>query len=67
MSDRTKTVYEEYNAARQAVEGMRMVNAYSLDTPEKQLAWDVAYDKANARLFKASAERAKLVQEMATK
>ena len=65
MKERTKNVYEEYNSARQAVDGLRMVNANSLDTPEKQLAWDVAYDKANARLFKASAERAKLVQEMA--
>lgn len=60
----TTEIYRELDAAKMEVDGLGMVNATSLDTPEKRLAWDVAYEKATARLHRALTERAKLVQRM---
>lgn len=60
-----KGIYAEYDAAQMMIKALEQVNFYSLDTPEKRLEWDVAYDKAKARLFRAMAERSRLIQEMA--
>ena len=43
MSDPTE-IYRELDAARMEHQGLATVNTYSLDTPEKRVAWDVAYE-----------------------
>lgn len=57
-------VYSELDAARIEVEFLAATNSVSLNTPEKRLAWDVAYDRAKARLYRAQAARNDLVQRM---
>lgn len=61
---RTTEIYAELDTARLEMANLEAVNSFSLDTAEKRLAWDVAYDKAKARFNRASTARAQLVQEM---
>jgi len=60
----TTEIYAELDAARMEMTALEQVNSNSLDTAEKRLAWDVAYDKAKARFHRAMTARAELVQRM---
>ena len=60
----TTEIYAELDAARNEMQALERVNSYSLDTAEKKLAWDVAYEKAKARLWRAMNARSDLVQRM---
>lgn len=57
-------IYQELEAAERSMRVLEMVNAYSLDTPEKKLSWDVQYATAKDRWQRAYVAKCALVEQV---